>query len=299
MKKVFKRILILFLIFSETKNLFAQGVDLLKLVEEDKPKKTYVDYAFKSPRVINSHSIEMVKPGVLDFRVLHRFGNINKGLYEFFGLDQATIRLGLDYGISRNLTLGVGRSSYKKEIDSYLKFRVIHQAKGPYSIPFSVLVVAGSTINMLRANDPNRKNYYTSRLAYYYQLLIGSKITEGFSLQFSPTVVHRNLVPTANDPHDLYAAGVGARIKLSKRTSFNVDYYYVVNQNPTLNLQNPLSIGFDIETGGHVFQFHVTNALGMNERAFLTETANKWSKGDIQIGFNISRAFQIKKKRKS
>lgn len=298
MKKIVKRIFLPIILIVNLNALFAQDVDLLQLVEDKKPKKEYVDYAFKSPRVIMAHSLEMIHPGVLDFRILHRFGNVNRGLYEFFGLDQATMRIGLDYGVSKNFTIGAGRSTYKKELDGYLKYRLIHQAKGPGSLPFSVIAVAGSTMNMLKWDDPTRKNYYTSRLAYYYQLVIGRKFSEGFSLQVVPTMLHRNLVATADDPHDLYAIGAGTRIKLTKRMSFNIDYFYVMNQNPALHLQNPFSVGFDIETGGHVFQFHVTNASGMNERAFLSETSNNWGKGDIQIGFNISRAFQIKKNKK-
>lgn len=298
MKKFSRGIIVPILLIVNLHTLLAQDVDLLQLVEDKKPRKEYVDYAFKSPRVIMAHSLEMIQPGVLDFRILHRFGNINRGLYEFFGLDQATMRIGLDYGVSKNLTIGAGRSTYKKELDGYLKYRLIHQAKGPGSMPFSVIAVAGTAMNMLKWDDPTRKNYYSSRMAYYYQLVIGRKFSEGFSMQLVPTLLHRNLVATIDDPHDLYSLGAGTRIKLTKRMSFNIDYFYVVNQNPALHLQNPLSVGFDIETGGHVFQFHVTNAAGMNERAFLSETSNNWGKGDIQIGFNISRAFQIKKNKK-
>jgi hypothetical protein len=241
--------------------------------------------------------MEMLRPGVLDFRILHRFGNVNQGISEFFGLDQATIRLGLDYGISNNLTVGIGRGSFKKEIDGFIKYRVMQQATGPKSLPFSLLVVGGSTLIGAPWADPTRKNYFSSRLGYYGQAIIGRKFSEKLTLQLSPTYLHRNFVETIADPNGLYAAGVGGRIKLSKRVSLNVDYYYVVNQNDARNLHNPLSLGLDIETGGHVFQLHFTNAVGMNERVFLTETTNDWAKGDIQFGFNISRAFQLKKKK--
>ena len=270
---------------------------MLKGIGEDKPQKEYVYNAFKSSRVIMSHSMEMLRPGVLDFRILHRFGNVNQGISEFFGFDQATIRLGLDYGISNNLTVGIGRGSFKKEIDGFLKWRVIQQSTGPKSIPFSLLAVGGSTVVGAPWADPARKNYFSSRLGYYGQAIIGRKFGEHLTLQLSPTYLHRNFVETRADPNDLYAAGFGGRIKLSRRTSLNIDYYYVVNQNDARDVHNPLSIGFDIETGGHVFQLHFTNAVGMNERVFLTETTNSWSKGDIQFGFNISRAFQIKKKK--
>ncbi|HEU4902475.1 MAG TPA: DUF5777 family beta-barrel protein [Flavisolibacter sp.] len=274
----------------------AQNEDLLKGVVDTTPKKEYVYNAFKSSRVIMSHSMEILQPGVLDFRVLHRFGNVNSGAGEFFGLDHATIRLGLDYGISDKLSVGIGRGSYKKEIDGFVKYRPVQQATGPGVTPFSLLLVAGSTIltGPYSMPEPHR---FSSRLAYYSQLIIGRKFNERLTLQLSPTLLHRNYVDTKADPNDLFAAGFGGRIKLSKRVSLNMDYYYVFNQNEALNVHNPLSIGFDIETGGHVFQLHLTNAVGMNERVFLTETTNDWGKGDIQFGFNISRAFQLKKRK--
>jgi hypothetical protein len=276
----------------------AQDEDLLKMVgSEEKPQKVFSEYAFKSSRVIMSHSMEIIRPGVMDMRILHRFGNINHGAYELFGLDNATMRLGFDFGISKNLMIGIGRSTNKKELDGFIKYRLIHQAKGPGSLPLSFLVVGGSTMSLLKFTDTTRKNFFSSRLAYYGQAIIGRKFSEGFSLQFMPTVVHRNLVATANDPNDMLALGVGARMKLSKRISFNLDYYYRLNANPGDNTLNPLSVGFDIETGGHVFQLHFTNAVGMNEKVFLAETTNNWGKGDIQFGFNISRSFQIKKRK--
>jgi len=279
------------------KGSFAQNEDTLNIAVVDKPIKEKVTAPFKSSRVIMSHSIQMLKPGVLDFLILHRFGNVNRGLYEFFGLDQATFRLAFDYGITKDLTIGIGRSSYKKELDGFLKYRIIQQSTGQNASPFSLVVVGGMTVNTLKFADPTRKNYFSSRLGYYGQVLAGRKFSEAFSLQLMPTIVHQNLVTTSKDPNDLFAAGIGGRIKLSKRISLNADYYYVVNKNEELeNFHNPLSIGFDIETGGHVFQLHFTNAIGMNERVFLTETINNWGDGDIQFGFNISRAFQIKKK---
>lgn len=270
--------------------------DLLSLVGDDKHKKEFVDYSFKSSRVIMSHSLEVIRPGVMDLRILHRFGNINGGAYEFFGLDNATMRMGFDFGLTKNLMIGVGRSTNKKELDGFIKYRLIHQAKNG-GLPFSLLLVGGSSLNTLKFTDTARKNYFSSRMGYYGQVIIGSKMSEGFTLQLMPTVVHRNLVQTLDDPNDMFAVGVGSRLRLSRRISLNVDYYYRINPNKTDGTQNPLSIGFDIETGGHVFQLHFTNAVGMNEKVFLTETTNNWAKGDIQFGFNISRSFQIKKKK--
>ena len=286
--------IILVIVFISPTN--AQDPDLLKLLG-DKPQKEYVDYSFKSSRVIMSHSMEMIKPGTMDFRILHRFGNVNKGAYEFFGLDNATMRIGFDFGITKNLMIGIGRSTNKKEFDGFAKYRIIHQANGPGAVPFSLLVVGGSTLQTVKWVDTSRKNYFTSRLSYYGQIIIGKKFSEAFTLQLMPTVLHRNLVATESDPNDMFAVGVGSRIKLSRRVSFNIDYYYRINPGKIEKTYNPLSIGFDIETGGHVFQLHFTNAIGMNEKIFLTESTNNWARGDIQFGFNLSRTFQLKKKK--
>lgn len=277
----------------------AQDDDMMQLIGEEKPAKEYVYNAFKSSRVIMSHSMEMLRPGVLDFRILHRFGNVNRGIGEFFGLDQASIRLGLDYGISNNLTVGIGRGSYRKELDGFLKYRAIQQATGPKASPVSLLAVGGITVFTTPWSDLTRENHFSSRVGYYGQVIVGRKFNERFTLQLMPTMLHRNLVATVNDPQDLFATGIGGRVKLNKRISLNVDYYYVFNPNDKASVKtyNPLSIGFDIETGGHVFQLHFTNAIGMNEKTFLTETTNNWGNGDFQFGFNISRAFQLKKKK--
>ena len=288
-----------FLMLFSMAECYGQEDSLMHLLDDAPPQNQKVVRAFNSTRVIMSHSVEMLPAGVLDFRILHRFGNVNRGLYEFFGLDQATIRLGFDYGITKNLMVGIGRGSYKKELDGFFKYRILHQGTGTRPVPVAVLVTGGVTLNTLRFTDTSRKNYFTSRLAYYGQLVVGRKFSDRFSLQVMPAFLHRNLVATAQDPNDLYAAGVGARVKLSKRTSLTVDYYYVLNENEARDLHNPLSIGFDIETGGHVFQLHVTNAAGMNERVFLSETVNDWAKGDLQFGFNISRVFQVGKRIKN
>jgi hypothetical protein len=293
-----KRIIIVLfcLVFSMGK-IMAQEEDLLKLLGEEQPRKEKLFNAFKSSRVIMSHSMEMLRPGVLDFRILHRFGRINGGAYEFFGLDgPANVRLTLDYGVSDYLTLGIGRSTLRKELDGFIKFRPLQQAKGKGSLPFSLLLVGGATLNGLKWSDTSRKNFFSSRLAYYGQVVVGRKFSDKITLQLMPSVVHQNIVPDSNDRNDLLAVGMGARIRLSKRVSLNVDYFYTVHPNKSTTQYNPLSIGFDIETGGHVFQLHFTNAKGMNERAFITNTEYSWGKGEIMFGFNISRSFQIKKK---
>lgn len=278
----------------------AQDQDLLKLLGNEKPKKHLIKYAFKSPRIINGHSIEFLNPGTMDFRILHRFGLVNSGFNNLYGFDQASMRLGFDFGLAKSLMFGFGRSTYKKELDGFIKYAPIRQSTGPWNSPVTVALVAGITMNTLPWADTSIKNFFSSRLAYYYQVLIGRKFSEGFTLQVSPTMVHRNLVQTVKDSNDVYAIGIGGRLKLSKRVAFTWDYFYllnVLNGRVPAGVVNPLSIGFDIETGGHVFQLHFSNSTGMNERAFITETTNKWSMGQVSFGFNLSRVFQLKHKK--
>ena len=264
---------------------------MLNALEE--PETNYAKYAFKSTRIINGHSIENVSAGVLDFRILHRFGAVNGGLYELFGLDQANMRMSFDYGITDRLQVGVGRSNIGKEYDGLVKYKILRQSTGAVNMPISLSWVSGAMVNTLNWADPNRENLFSSRLSYYHQILIARKFNDMFSLQLSPTVVHRNLVPTRDIPNDIFAMGIGGRVKLNNRVATTFDYFYVLpGQLP--NNRNSLSIGFDIETGGHVFQLHFTNSRGLNERQFITGQNGSWLDGDIHFGFNLSRVFTIR-----
>jgi hypothetical protein len=271
--------------------------DLLDLLGEEKPEVERVTNAFKSNRVIGSHSIEHVAGGVLDFRIMHRFGSLETGSYDLFGLDQATIRLGLDYGVTDRISVGVGRSSLHKEIDGFVKYRLLWQSKGAKDIPLSIVLVSGMTLNTTRWSEPERENFFSSRLGYYYQAIFGRKFSDVFSLQLSPVMVHRNLVEKVDDKHDIFAAEIGTRLKITQRIAITADYFYILPDQLADDNTNPLSIGFDIETGGHVFQLHFTNAPAMNERAFITENKGSWEKGDIHFGFNISRVFTLDRRK--
>lgn len=273
---------------------------LLSLIDNRTPAKEWITGAFKSSRVINNQSTELIGRGVLDFRILHRFGFINSGSNNFFGLDQARMRLGFDYGITENLTLGIGRSTYQKEIDGLIKFRIIQQQKGAKEIPVSLVWVSGIVVNTTKVSSPEPAKSFSDRTAYYHELLIGRKCNDKFSLQLIPAWVHRKVIAFASvdDKTNVYAIGLGARYKLSKRVALVIDYNYVVTGINKNEFVNPLAVGIDIETGGHVFQLHFSNTIGMNEKAFLTQTINKWERGDINFGFNISRVFNSKKKGK-
>ncbi len=288
-------LLTLLLIICFTQSISAQD-DLLSLVDSSNERSEPVTGAFKSSRVINGHSMEFIGKNVLDVRILHRFGVIKDGIGELFGLDQASMRLGFDYGITKNLTIGVGRSTLAKELDGFIKYGVLQQSKGKRNVPVSVVLVAGSTIATAKLAEDATLRETKHRMAYYSQVIIGRKFSDLFSLQLSPTYVHRNAV-AATDFNDTYALGIGSRLKLSKRVAFVADYHYVISGLDKDVYSNPLSVGFDIETGGHVFQLHFSNATGMNEKAFITNTSNSWGRGEIRFGFNLSRVFTIGKKK--
>lgn len=267
---------------------------MLDIIDKESPKEsTYTEQTFKGTRLINGHSVETRKQGVLDVIISHRFGRINTGGYEFFGLDDSNVRLGADYGVTDRLNIGAGRNSFEKTYDGFLKYKLIRQQNGERNIPVSVVGFSSVTLKTLRTGDPAGEPDLNSRLTYCYQLIIAKKFTPSFSFQVSPTVVHRNSVPENQDENDIYALGAGGRIKLTKRLSLNAEYYYQFNRAPNSLIENSVAIGFDIETGGHVFQLHFTNSRAMNEKGFITETTGDFFEGDIHFGFNISRTFQL------
>ncbi len=275
--------------------------DLMAQLEQEEAAKDPVKYAtatFKTTRLINGHSIENVAEGVLDVKISHRFGTLNGGFYELFGLDNASMRMGVDYGIKSWLMVGIGRSTFQKTYDGFLKVKLLRQCTGAKNIPVSVSLLSTMAVQTLKWADPDRENYFSSRLSYTHQLLVARKFSESLSLQLMPTFIHRNLAIGANEPNDLWALGIGGRQKLSKRVSVNVEYYYMLPGSKLDGTSNSLSVGFDIETGGHVFQLHFTNSTAMTEKNFISETTGKWDRGDILFGFNISRVFTIGKRKR-
>jgi hypothetical protein len=276
-------------------NIFGQDLDSL-INTQIKPKIDYASATFKASRIINGHSVQQMKRKQLDFRISHRFGTLNSGGYGLFGLDQSTIHFSLEYGVTDWLMLGVGRGSYNKMYDSFAKFRILRQSKGARTMPVSVSYMTSVEMNTMKLQDPTRTNYFSSRMSFVHQLLIARKFSEGFSFQLSPTIIHRNLVASDLDMNDVYSMGFGARYKLNKRTSLNVEYYYTYNPNHKFSATryyNSASVGVDIETGGHVFQIMLTNSLGMREGTFIPQTTDSWTNGGIHLGFNISRVFAL------
>ncbi|MFY7963306.1 MAG: DUF5777 family beta-barrel protein [Chitinophagaceae bacterium] len=300
MKKIYSySISILVLITSVNKTIAqtdsTKKVDLFADIDNEAKATTAanIDYAtatFKSTRVINSQSIETIGKHNLDFRISHRFGYLNSGAYNLFGLDNATMMMNFDYGLTNNLLVGVGRSTVNKEYSAYAKYKFLKQSTGKVNMPITMAYLFSA---MHYTQKTTEDISFTNRTSYAHQLLIARKFSDNISLQLMPTLVHINLVDFSKEDNNLFSLGVGGRVKISKRVAINAEYFHQFNQ--LTGTTNSLSIGFDIETGGHVFQLHFTNSTGMTERAFITNTTGDWGNGDIHFGFNISRLFTLKK----
>jgi len=275
----------------------AQDSTLLNMLNDSmnaNKDKGYVTGTFKASHVINMQTVESTAAGALSFVIQHRFGQLNSGAYNLFGLDNATLRLGLDYGITDRLDVGIGRSSYLKTFDGFLKYKLLRQTEGK-QMPVTVSVLG--TITNYTQRIPG-KEYLTTNLrtAYSGQLLIARKFSRRLSLEVTPTYLHYNLVPTVNDKNDVFALGMGGRYKITNRMSINAEYDYLPsNQVVSTTVHNSFSLGWDIETGGHVFQLVFSNSQSMLETQYLTQTTGTWGNGDIYFGFNISRNFNLKK----
>jgi len=291
MFKLHTGLLFLFILGMQT-NATAQTIDLFA-DSVSKPSNDIITSSFKTTRIVNGHSIENVGAGILDFKIMHRFGAINQGGYEFFGLDQATMRIGLDYGITKNLMIGIGRSTFQKQFDGFVKYKALSQQTGERNIPLSISYVGSAIYKSLKDATTTYQPYISDKFSFAHQILFARKFNDQFSLQLTPTLLHYNIVETANIPNDFYSLGIGFRQRISKRVNITTEYFYRIDKLD--GYYDPLSVGVDIETGGHVFQLHVSNSTGMTERTFINETTGSWGKGDLRFGFNISRVFTLKK----
>ncbi|MCP4311033.1 MAG: hypothetical protein GY790_07210 [Bacteroidetes bacterium] len=295
MKNRYKYFLIFFLFLPFS--LHSQD-DLLEMLNEEVEEETLeVAYTFKSTRVLNGHSIERMFKQQLDFRVNHRFGAVNQGWYDFWGIDNALVSLDLGYGITDWLMIGVRRSTYEKVYDGSIKWSILRQTEGAGNFPVAISYYTNLAYSTLKTNpekDP------PERMGYTHQLLVARKFNEAISLQVMPTYVHRNLVDF-DEENDIFAMGVGGRWKFHRRVALMVEYFYTSHaaasrkNETTTDFYNPLSLGVDIETGGHVFQLFISNSRIQEEGGFIGSTTDSWLDGGIFFGFNISRVFAIGK----
>lgn len=293
---------LLVLLFFFAHNAFSQG--LLDELDSITPEpKVYTTQTFKGTRIINGQSVEMPGKGELQFMIQHRFGSFRGGFEDFFGLDQAGIRIGVEYTLpfyEGRICIGLARSNYLKVWDGSIKYQMFRQSKGPKSFPFTIGLYASMGINSTEYADPNRNNYFTSRLSYNFQILWARKFCRWFSFQMTPTVLHRNLVPLKEDQNTTAHLGFAGKFRISNRVTAQVEYFWpIAGQNfadvNNIPIKGPLSFAVDIETGGHVFQLVLSNSQATFDQTFIGETTNDWLNGDIHFGFNISRNFSFKK----
>jgi hypothetical protein len=260
----------------------------------------YEQATFQTTRLVNGHSVEQDAKGVLNFRISHRFGPPSPGrpAYNLFGLDEANIRIAFEYGLTDKVMVGVGRCKDPgKAFDGFAKARILHQCRGGKNMPISLSYFASISVKTgdpaLLGWIPNVSYPKWARVAYAHQVLLARKFSERLSLQLAPTLVHRNMVRGRSEANDVWACGMGGRYMVSPSTSLNFEYFYLLPNQLAPGFSAPYALGVDIETGGHVFQLHLTNSIGMTEPAFITETAIPVKATGIRFGFNLSRVFNV------
>jgi len=269
--------------------------DLMNLIEYQPEAADKVVATFKGTRIISAQSVETRGEGTLDVVFMHRFGTLNSSAYNLWGLDDAWIRLGVEYAIWNDVTVGLGRSSFEKTYDGFIKYRILHQNNGTHSFPFTTTAFSSMAINTLKPANEAQEIEFASRVSYTWQLMFARKFNPGFSLQISPTLVHHNLVETAIENNDIFALGFGLRQKITSRMALSMEYFYQFNNTTSDVNHNPLGLGLEIETGGHIFQLVFANSQAMIENEYITDTSGNFFDGDMHFGFNITRAFQLKK----
>ena len=297
-----KRALLVFFAFTGMMSISSVKAqdDLLSMMNQnEKPTIDYTTATFKSTHIIIGQSIETAPIGNLNFSITHHFGALNTGYENLFGLKQAFIRLGFDYGVTKWMGIAIGLNTDKNTWDGSTKIKLLRQSKGAKKMPVSMDIFGNVAVFTTKWSDPTRTNYFTSRVTYACQLLIARKFGNSLSLQITPSYVHKNMVPTTADKNDIFTLGAGGRVKLSQRISINAEYHYLFSgQVVSTTAYSSFSLGVDIETGGHVFQLFLTNSQGEYEQTYLTETKGKWANGVIYLGFNINRMFTIIKPKK-
>lgn len=287
-----KRHLILILLISAATTAFTQNIETPAATTTTKEEYTFVEKnTFKSVMLINSQTIKTPREDQLIFILSHRFGYLSSGFADLFGLDNATTRFNFEYGLTKKLALGIGRSNYKRNYDLYGKYALLQQSRGGKNIPLSISLV--QTINTSSAKWPNdgRDYLFAHRMSYSTQFLLARKFNDQLSLQLMPTYIHRNFVPKAIDQNDVLSVGIGGRYRLNSWMAITGEYFHLLPGETANNFTNPLSIGVDLETSGHVFQLFFTNASAVYAAGYAAETTDRWRDGKIKFGFNLLRTF--------
>ena len=269
--------------------------DLIALLEKDeKPVTEYTSATFKTTRIVIGQSTELPPTGDLMFLVTHHFGALNTGYENLFGLKQAYIRLGLEYGITPWLGVNLGLNTDRNTWDGALKMKILRQSTGAKKMPLTLGLFANTAVETGKWMYPGYEERFPHRVTYAVQIHLARKFSNAISFQITPSMVRKNLVPTPEDHHHIFTLGGGGRVKISQRVSLNAEYHHLFSgQIVSYKAYDSFSLGVDIDTGGHIFQIFLTNSYGEYEQPILTDTRAKWSNGDIFLGFNITRMFTL------
>ncbi|WP_167611512.1 DUF5777 family beta-barrel protein [Maribellus sediminis] len=247
-----------------------------------------VKNAFQGNRLVNGQSTNLSKDGELDLLIQHRFGDISGGLYELFGLDLASMRLGFEYGLGNNLNLGIGRSTWLKTYDAFAKYSFVQQNS---SFPFSAVLSAGGSVPTIRDYFPDEYDQFSDKFSWNAQLHL-SKTMGSFALQLSPGFMKTGYLTDVGDDLSMFTLGTGAAVRISKKVSANLEY--LIPFDDEIPGDNALSLGVDIDTGGHLFQLVLSNNNRMFDQAVYTNTTGNWGDGHLYFGFNLIRKFKLK-----
>lgn len=251
--------------------------------------KETIDNIFQGTRLVNGQSANLADKGALLLQIQHRFEDISGGAYEFFGLDQATMRIGFEYGFGDNFNFGFGRSTYLKTYDLFGKFRFVQQSN---SFPVSAVVSLGGSLPTVHDFFPDMYDNFSDKFSGNAQLFI-ARTFKNIGMQLSTGYLNAGFNPYENKNISTVIYSIGGSAKLSKRVSVNVEYLHAINNE--ISTKSPLSAGIDIDTGGHLFQLVLSNSQQMFDQALFTDTTGDWAKGNLFFGFNLIREFDINK----
>ena len=267
------------LIFAASLNLSAQDS-----IQENEPVKN----VFQGTRFINLHSANVADKNELQLFIQHRFGDISGGFYEFFGLDESSSRIGLEYGLFNNFNVGLGRSSYMKTFDGFLKYRILAQSE---TVPLTITATAAGSVPTIKDVIPEDYNSFSDKASGNIQLHFAHSFKK-IGFQVSPGYIATGYIPVENDKYSFFTLAAGGSAKLSKKVSLNLEYLYRFEDK--IDYVNPLSASIDIDTGGHLFQIMISNSQQMYDQAIITNPTGDWTEGHLFLGFNLVREFNFK-----
>jgi len=304
-----KKILSLLVFFL---GLFAYAMaqeDSVKTETREAPTPKYTRTTFNATKIINMQSTEIVTPGVLQFMVSHHFSYIwNKdggsdNLAQFFGINSgfANTYLSFDYSPLTYLNLGVAMAGSSK-YEGWAKFKILRQQTGVRDIPVSIVWYALANVNA--AKDPSTE-FTANKFTFMNQLLIARKFSNKFSLQFMPAWIHYNVVPYGvNNSNEVFSLGIAGKYKATGKMNLTMEYARQLNMYENIISKNGailnyypdlLSVGVEISTGTHLFQFYVGNTTDASNIEQLTRNTSSIKKGQFAFGFTINRGMNLKK----